>query len=117
MILNPIGHSVGQFFNVPSAVQGQERLHSSTCNQAGAFLFQDFSKKAGSNDFLVSLYSPIIFTSVPGREKSTHPRLDRKPRRAKNLAAVHNRDRRTRRLSTSLIFVNCPAASSTSLLQ
>ena len=66
MILNSIGHSVGQFFNVPSAVQGQERLHSSTYNQAGAFLFQDFLKKTGSNDFLVSLYSPIVITSVPG---------------------------------------------------
>jgi len=72
MILNPIGHSVGQFFNVPSAVKGHERLHSSTYNQAGAFLFQDFLRKAGSNDFLVSLHLPIIFTSVPGHgDKST----------------------------------------------
>jgi hypothetical protein len=52
MALNPIGHSVGQFLTVPSAVQGHERLHSSTYNQANVFLFQDFSKKERrSNDF------------------------------------------------------------------
>ena len=52
MTLNPVGHSVGQLFTVPSAVQGHERLHSSMYNQAGVFLFHDFSKKDWrSNDF------------------------------------------------------------------
>jgi len=35
---------VGQRLNVPSAVRGRERFHSSTYNQAGVFLFHDFSK-------------------------------------------------------------------------
>jgi hypothetical protein len=42
--LNPFGHSVGQRFIVPPAVLGDERLHSSTYNRAGVFLFHDFSK-------------------------------------------------------------------------
>ncbi|HEU5238862.1 MAG TPA: hypothetical protein VFU37_17145 [Pyrinomonadaceae bacterium] len=46
--MNPIGHSVGQRFNVPSAVHGHERLHSSTYNQAGVFLFHDFRKRTGA---------------------------------------------------------------------
>jgi hypothetical protein len=52
MTLNPIGHSVGQRFTLPSAVQGHERLHSYTYNRARVFLFHDFSKKIWrSNDF------------------------------------------------------------------
>jgi hypothetical protein len=51
MALNPIGHSVGQFLTVPSAVQGHERLHSSTYNQAVEFLFQDFKKKLAATIF------------------------------------------------------------------
>jgi len=35
---------VGQRLNFPSAVRGHERFHSSTYNQAGVFLFHDFSK-------------------------------------------------------------------------
>jgi hypothetical protein len=46
--LNPVGHSVAQRFNVPSAVRGRERLHSSTYNQAAVFLFHDFSKRIGA---------------------------------------------------------------------
>jgi hypothetical protein len=42
MTLNPVGDLGGQRFTVPSAVQGRERLHSSTYNQAGVFLFHDF---------------------------------------------------------------------------
>jgi hypothetical protein len=45
MTLNPIGHSVGQRLTLPSAVQGHERLHSSTYNRAGVFLFHDFLQK------------------------------------------------------------------------
>jgi hypothetical protein len=44
MALKPIGHSAGQRFTVRSAVQGHERLHSSTYNRAGIFLFHDFLK-------------------------------------------------------------------------
>jgi hypothetical protein len=67
MTFSPVGHSVDQRFNVPSAVRGHERLHSFTYNQAGVFLFHDFFKKDWrSDDFWVSLYFPIILTSVPG---------------------------------------------------
>jgi hypothetical protein len=55
MALNPIGHSVGQFLTVPSAVQGHERLHSSTYNQAVEFLFQDFKKSWQQRFFGVAL--------------------------------------------------------------
>jgi hypothetical protein len=45
MTFSSVGHSVDQRFNIPSAVRGDERLHSSTYNQAGVFLFHDFWKK------------------------------------------------------------------------
>jgi hypothetical protein len=62
--LNPVGHSVDQLFTVPLAVQGHERLHSSTYNlQPRRRIFiPRFSKKGWrSNDFWVSLYLPRIF--------------------------------------------------------
>jgi hypothetical protein len=48
VLLNPVGHSVDQLFTVPLAVQGHERLHSSTYNRADVFLFHDFRKRAGA---------------------------------------------------------------------
>jgi hypothetical protein len=73
MTLNPVGHSVGQRSIVPSAVQGHERLHSSMYNRAGRIFIPRFSKKGWrSNDFWVSIYLPVIFTSLPGHaDKST----------------------------------------------
>src|SRR6266403_4557723 len=52
MTLKRIGHSVGQRFTVPSAVQGHERLHSSMYNRAGVFLFHDFRKRTGAATIL-----------------------------------------------------------------
>ena len=73
MTLNPIGHSVGQHFTVPSAVQGHERLHSPNVQPCRRIFIPRFSKKDWrSNDFWVSLHLPIIFASVPGHgDKST----------------------------------------------
>jgi len=45
MTLNPIGHSVGQRFTIPSAVQGHERFHSFTYNRAGVIFIPRFLKK------------------------------------------------------------------------
>jgi hypothetical protein len=87
MTFSPVSHSVGQRFNVPSAVRGRERLHSSTYNQAGVFLFHDFSKRIGA---------AMIFAcrSICG--------LDGKPQRAKYLAAVLNCDSRRRQFINAI---------------
>jgi hypothetical protein len=71
--LKPVAHSVGQLLTVPSAIQGHELLHSSMYNHPDVFLFHDFSERRGAAMiFAVSLYLPIIFSSVPGHgDKST----------------------------------------------
>jgi hypothetical protein len=54
MTLNPIGHSVGQRFTIPSAVQGHERFHSSTYNRAGVIFIPRFLKKRLAPDRILT---------------------------------------------------------------
>ena len=68
MTFSPVSHSVGRRFDVPSAVRGRECLHSSTYNQAGVFLFHDFSKRIGERCFLrVALLADKLYQRVWAR--------------------------------------------------
>jgi hypothetical protein len=54
MTLNPIGHSVGQRFIIPSAVQGHKRFHSSMYNRAGVIFIPRFLKKRLAPEWILT---------------------------------------------------------------